>query len=183
LRAYALDHSSAKVQCSAKTTAIEGKHLVQLFTLPDIGMHNLVSPQLRELAERLLADEAAATIPLEADVPVAFRICDKLRRPLTTLAGAAGFHSLLLRALKLAIREAPGLDVLQVNAAGVLEDVKPNRFNTDAEGQALLVAHLVGLLFTFIGETLTLRLMHDVWPNALFISLASEGTEKHEPQG
>jgi hypothetical protein len=146
-------------------------------------MPNLASPQMREFAERLLADEAAAAIPSEADVRVAFRICEKLRRPLTTLAGAAGFHSLLLRALRLAIREAPGLGALQVNATGMLEDVKPNRYYDDAEGQALLVAHLVGLLFTFIGETLTLRLMHDVWPNALFIPLASEGTEKHEPQG
>ncbi len=144
-------------------------------------MPNLASPQMREFAERLLVDEAA--IPSKADVPVAFRICEKLRRPLTTLAGAAGFHSLLLRALRLAIREAPGLSALQVNATGMLEEVKPNQYNNDAEGQALLVAHLVGLLFTFIGETLTLRLMHDVWPNALFIPLASEGTEKHEPQG
>jgi hypothetical protein len=146
-------------------------------------MPNLASPQMREFAERLLADEAAAAISSEADVPVAFRICEKLRRPLTTLAGAAGFHSLLLRALRLAIREAPGLGALQVNATGMLEDIEPNEYNNDAEGQALLVAHLVGLLFTFIGETLTLRLMHDVWPNALFIPLASEGTEKHEPQG
>jgi hypothetical protein len=146
-------------------------------------MSNLASPRMREFAERLLVDEEAAAIPSEADVPVAIRICEKLRRPLTTLAGAAGFHSLLLRALRLAIREAPGLGALQVNAAGMLEDVNPNQYNNDAEGQALLVAHLVGLLFTFIGETLTLRLMHDVWPNALFIPLASEGTEKHEPQG
>jgi hypothetical protein len=138
---------------------------------------------MREFAERLLADEAAGAIPSEADVPVAFRICEKIRRSLTTLAGAAGFHSLLSRALRLAIREAPGLGALQVNASGIIEEVKPNRYNDDAEGQALLVAHLVGLLFTFIGETLTLRLMHDVWPNALFIPLASEGTEKHEPQG
>jgi hypothetical protein len=146
-------------------------------------MPNLASPQMREIAERLLADEAAAAIPSEADVPVAFRICEKFRRPLTTLAGAAGFHSLLSRALRLAVREAPVLGALQVNATGMLEEVKPNRYNDDAEGQALLVAHLVGLLFTFIGETLTLRLMHDVWPNALFIPLASERTEKHEPQG
>jgi hypothetical protein len=163
--------------------AIEGQTISLAVYSTEYRMNNLASPQLREFAEGLLADEAAVATPSEADVPVALRICDKLRRPLTTLAGAAGFHSLLLRALTLAIREAPALGVLQVNAAGVLEDVKPNRFNNDAEGQALLVAHLVGLLFTFIGETLTLRLMHDVWPNALFIPLASERTEKHEPQG
>jgi hypothetical protein len=51
---------------------------------------------------------------------------------------------------------------------------------------------LIGLLFSFIGETLTLRLMHDVWPAASFASQeptsntatsTAEGTDKHEPQG
>ena len=30
----------------------------------------------------------------------------------------------------------------------------------------MLVAQLLGLLFTFIGESLTLRLLLDVWPEA-----------------
>lgn len=142
----------------------------------------LVSPQMREFAERLFAYEAAAATPSEANLPVAFRVCEKLRHSLTTLAGAAGFHSLLLRALTLAKREAPSLGTLQVNAAGSLEDVDPNRYNQDAEGGTLLVAHLIELLFTFIGEALTLRLMHDIWPDASFYSLNAEGTQKHEPQ-
>jgi hypothetical protein len=146
-------------------------------------MPNLVSPQMRKFAERLFADETGSSTQSEANVPVAFRVCEKLRRPLTTLAGAAGFHSLLLRALTLAKREAPSLGALQVNAAGSLEDIEPNLYNHDAEGGTLLVAHLIGLLFTFIGETLTLRLVHDVWPDASFNTLTAEGTGKHEPQG
>jgi hypothetical protein len=138
---------------------------------------------MREFVERLFADEAAAATPLEANLPLAFRVCEKLRRPLTTLAGAAGFHSLLLRALTLSKREAPSLGALQVNAAGSLEDIEPNLYDHDAEGGTLLVAHLIELLFTFIGETLTLRLMHDVWPNTSLNTLTAEGTGKHEPQG
>ena len=30
---------------------------------------------------------------------------------------------------------------------------------------AVLIAHLIGLMITFIGEALTLRLLHDVWIN------------------
>jgi hypothetical protein len=146
-------------------------------------MPTLVSPQMREFAERLFADETAAATPSEAKMAVAFRVCEKLRRPLTTLAGAAGFHSLLLRALTLAKREAPSLGAFHVNAAGSLESVEPDLYNHDAEGGAVLVAHLIGLLFTFIGETLTLRLMHDVWRDASFNTLTPEGTGKHEPQG
>ena len=144
-------------------------------------MRILVSPEVREFAERLCADEAAAATPSEANVPVAFLVCENLRRPLTTLAGAAGFHSLLLRALTLAKREAPSLETLQVNADGSLDEVQPDLMNHDAAGGALLVAHLIGLLFTFVGEALTLRLIHDVWPNATFNTLTSEGTGKHEP--
>src|ERR1700722_17346118 len=121
-------------------------------------MPTQVTSQTRDFAELLIANEAASDTPLENGVPVAFRVCEKLRRPLTTLAGAAGFHSLLLRALTIAKREAPSLGALQVNAAGSLEDVDPNLYNQDAEGGTLLVAHLIELLFTFIGEILTLRL-------------------------
>jgi hypothetical protein len=142
----------------------------------------LASPQMLELAERLIEDEAAGATSSEAKIPVAFRVCEKLRRPLTTLAGAAGFRSLLWRALTLAKREAPSLGTLRVNADGSLEDVEPNLDHHDAEGGALLVAHLIGLLYMFIGETLTLRLMHDVWPDISFNTLTAEGTGTHEPQ-
>jgi hypothetical protein len=157
-------------------------------------MTNLATPKLREFAEWLLAYEAAAAPVPETSVPPEFRVCEKLRRPLTMLAGSSGYHSLMLRALTLAQREAPSLGALQVKADGSLWDgeVGPNLENHDAVGGALLVAHLTGLLFTFIGETLTLRLMHDVWPDASFDSrgsigkantLGAEGTRQHEPQG
>ena len=157
-------------------------------------MTNLATPKLLEFAEWLVAYEAtAATLP-DTNVPPEFRVCEKLRRPLTMLAGSTGFHSLMLRALTLAQREAPSLGAVQVKADGSLwdGDVGQNLKNHDAVGGALLVAHLTGLLFAFIGETLTLRLMHDVWPDASFDNrgsigkantLSAEGTRQHEPQG
>jgi hypothetical protein len=36
------------------------------------------------------------------------------------------------------------------------------------QGDAILIAQLLGLLCTFIGEALTLRLVRDVWPDAAF---------------
>jgi len=32
-----------------------------------------------------------------------------------------------------------------------------------AQSGGVLIAHLIGLMITFIGESLTLRLLHDVW--------------------
>jgi hypothetical protein len=136
----------------------------------------------RDFAERLLAYETAAAAPSPVHGgPLAFRVCEKLRRPLTTLAGSTGFQSLMFRALTLAKREAPSLRAVQIKSDGSLENclLEPN----SDDGGILLVAHLIGLLFTFIGETLTLRLIQDVWPDAFGNTLTAEGTEKHEPQG
>ena len=36
------------------------------------------------------------------------------------------------------------------------------------EGGAILIAQLLGLLITFIGEGITLRLVQDVWPEVAF---------------
>lgn len=113
----------------------------------------------RELAQRLLAYELAEANTVNAGTHAVSRVSDKLRRPLTTLAGAAGFRSLLARALTLAKQESPALGAWEVKADGSLESP-----NGEAEQSgAVLIAHLIGLMVTFIGESLTLRLVHDVW--------------------
>jgi cyanate permease len=43
-----------------------------------------------------------------------------------------------------------------------------------AKGGAVLVAQLLGLLFTFIGQSLTLRLVRDLWPDAPFEDMNSK---------
>jgi hypothetical protein len=48
---------------------------------------------------------------------------------------------------------------------------------TAKKGGTLLVAQLLGLLVTFIGQALTLRLVRDLWPDAPFEDMNSE-TEK-----
>ena len=113
----------------------------------------------RELAQRLLAYEGAETSPSTADMHAVCRVCDKLRRPLTTLAGAPGFRSLLARALTLAKRESPVLGAWEVKSDGSLQGLNGEA----AQSGAVLIAHLLGLMITFIGESLTLRLLHDVW--------------------
>ena len=115
------------------------------------------APTTRELARRLLAYEAAGTA--NADAQAVCRVCDKLRRPLTTLAGAAGFRSLLARALTLAKQESPLLGAWEVKSDGSLQGLNGEA----AQSGAVLIAHLIGLMITFIGESLTLRLLHDVW--------------------
>jgi hypothetical protein len=141
-------------------------------------------PESRHLAERLLTYEAVAGKNSEPAESAAFRVCAKLRRPLITLAGVAGFRSLLSRALTLARTEAPGLSVVQVAADGSLkgQDEFASQANEEQarDGGAILIAQLIGLLLTFIGEGLTLRLVQDVWPEAAFDGRVSEKESKLE---
>ena len=135
-------------------------------------------PESRHLAQRLLTYEAVAGENSEPAESAAFRVCAKLRRPLITLAGLAGFRSLLFRALTPARADAPSLSAVQVAADGSLEgldEVEPQIDKGQArDGGAILIAQLIGLLLTFIGEGLTLRLIQDVWPEAAFNGRVSE---------
>jgi hypothetical protein len=141
-------------------------------------------PESRHLAQRLLAYEAVAGENSEAAESAAFRVFAKLRRPLITLAGLAGFRSLLSRALTLARAEDPSLSAVQVAADGSLKGLDELGSQTDKEqardGGVILIAQLIGLLLIFIGERLTLRLVQDVWPEAAFDGPVSEERGKLE---
>lgn len=115
----------------------------------------------RDLAEWLITFEASATDVLDEDRSATCRACERMRRPLSHLTGPAGFRSLLTRALTLAQRDAPALNAVRVTDSGALEGL----LGEAALASATLVAHLIELLTTFIGETLTLRLLHDIWPD------------------
>jgi hypothetical protein len=129
-------------------------------------------PESGHLAQRLLAYEAVAGENSEPAESAAFRVCAKLRRPLITLAGVAGFRSLLSRALTLARAEAPSLRSVQVAADGSLkglDELEPQIVKEQARDEGgILIAQLLGLLVTFLGEGLTLHLVQDVWPEAAF---------------
>jgi hypothetical protein len=124
------------------------------------------------LAQRLLIYEGVAGKNSETTESAAFRVFAKLRRPLITLAGVAGFRSLLSRALTLARAEAPSLSAVQIAADGSLQglDELEPQINKDQarEGGTILITQLIGLLLTFIGEGLTLSMVQAVWPEAGF---------------
>jgi hypothetical protein len=125
---------------------------------------------MRNLTQSLIAEERRRASPSDAAGHAAFRVCEKLRRPLSTFAGVGGHRSLLSRALALAKAEAPFLDGMQIKLDGSFQ-YSPEmeaQLDTNVATQAatVLTDQLLGLLVTFIGEALTLRLVHDVWPKA-----------------
>ena len=126
------------------------------------------TPQIRELAARLIAYERREGQAIEPKIPAAFQVCEKLRPHLATLMGKAGFQAVLARALAVASGEAPWLAAVQVQADGSLagwdKPEVPAAPKVLTESGVLLVAQLLGLLIAFIGDNLTLRLVREVWP-------------------
>ena len=122
----------------------------------------LPAPTL-DLAQNLIAHESATGKTSEPMELAAFRVCDTLRVPVCALAGVDGFRALLFRALALARADVPILSVLQVAADGSLQglDELGRQIDKDQirEGGVILIAQLLGLLLTFIGETMTSRLV------------------------
>ncbi len=122
------------------------------------------TPNIREFAERLLAHEMKGRSG-EAKRG-AFLVCGKMRPQLANLLGSVGFRVLLARAVALASKEVGWLRGMRVEANGTLEcgDETGVDGAEMAAGEAALVSHLLGLLVTFIGDNLTVRLVHGVWP-------------------
>jgi hypothetical protein len=120
-----------------------------------------ISPETRNFARRLVVFEAAMEQTSNEDAHATCRVCEKLRHPLATLTGTAGYTSLLSRALTLAKRENPALCAVEVQSDGSLKGLEDKA----AQAHPVLVANLLHLLITFIGEDLTMRLVHDIWPD------------------
>jgi hypothetical protein len=102
------------------------------------------------------------------------RVYQKLRECLDALAGPTCFYSLASRALTLARSEAPSLSAVKMEADGNLEGmsvIEPSigvEQDWAHEGGIILISRLLGLLFIFLGEALTLSLLRDAWPSAAF---------------
>jgi hypothetical protein len=121
---------------------------------------------MRNLAEHLIACEAgfanAGGLMLPAEP-----VCDKLRPHLATLMGVTGFRALLTRALARATLKVAALRVMKVTPAGALEclpSTSQASLAQSGDGSATLIAELLMLLCAFIGMSLTLQLVREIWP-------------------
>ncbi len=102
--------------------------------------------------------------------------CEKLRVHLSARIGRDGFRTLLVRALRLAAVQFPHLSTVRVTPDGTLEGLvsapsgsEPQREggevrNENTEGAAAILTHLLELLVTFIGDSLTRRMLSTLWP-------------------
>jgi hypothetical protein len=120
----------------------------------------------RDLARNLVAREADSSTTLRQTEPASARVYERLRRQLGAPMGGDSFQSLASRALALAKSESPRLKAVQVMANGDLRGLGEieSQAIPDEDGEAgiVLIAQLLGLFLTLLGEATTLRLMEDL---------------------
>ncbi len=125
----------------------------------------------RDLARRALLQEAGEHTAPATLAEAAERAYARLGRRLAVLIGATGYTVLAARALRLAQAEIPALEGVAVDAGAEtgLNGLRAFALASGdataaADGLVALLARIVDLLITFIGEDLALRLVRDAWP-------------------
>jgi hypothetical protein len=139
---------------------------------------------MRIFVECLIDHETRGHQSSKKKTPACFPVVEKLRLPLSTLMGDVGFNVLLSRALMLAKAEVSWLRAVHVKADGSWEGLDEPKTDISAdevlEGRVALLTQLLGLLVAFIGEGLTLRLVHEVWPKVAVHDLDFNEGDKNE---
>ena len=127
---------------------------------------NRATPKLRIYAESLIDYEMSRNASSKSSPTAAFVVIEKLSPHFGALMGAAGFRALISRALALADAEVAWLRELHVKADGSFEELNELEAQANPEeiaaGGVVLLARLLGLLVTFIGEDLTLLLLSNI---------------------
>jgi hypothetical protein len=143
-------------------------------------MTALGNAALRQLALKVLAQQAGPAADAEALAAAAHRAYDDLARVSVPLIGQIGVDALTGRALHLAQRKYPWLaqarDPEQAEGpfAQVVFCLERQDPIVATEAAGAVFATFTGLLVTFIGEPLTAHLLRKAWPDAF----SDVGTEE-----
>ena len=125
-------------------------------------------PTRNNLAMALVACEAKAIGSSHAEFPAGCSAIEKLRPHLASLMGNAGLNALINRARALGSSDVQWLGTTAAKMQGSLEELHEVGSQLEAdefsEGCIILLSHLLGLLATFIGQDLTLRIVREIWP-------------------
>ena len=123
----------------------------------------LPPPMIHDWARRLIASEVDAD-PSSAQTELAtLRVYEKLRQQFCAPVGADAFQALVSRALSLAKSQFPSLSAVSVTANGGLRGLgeveTPLSTVEDGEVGIILIAQMLRLFITLLGEAATVRLI------------------------
>lgn len=129
---------------------------------------NHASSRMRYLAERIIKQELGERGLPSTEFQISGAVIQKLKPKLVDLMGNNGFYALVSRALALSKEEVPWLAGARLNKEGILEEFEdshePAAHGRTCNGGSVMLASMLGLLSSFIGELLTMQLVLEVWP-------------------
>ncbi len=132
----------------------------------------MTSDNMRQrVFRRMLAREAGTGADAPAMAAATRRACDRLAQQLTPLIGDAGVDAILARSLHLAQRDIPGLapvrafDQRDGLCALLQRSLEQHEPAVATEAAVAMLATIGELLASFIGESLTTRLLCEAWPD------------------
>jgi hypothetical protein len=127
----------------------------------------LPSPMIRDWARKLIASEVVADSPSALAELATLRVYEKLRQQFCAPVGVDAFQALASRALSLAKSQFPSLSAVSVTSNGDLRGVgeveTPLRVVEDGEVGITLIAQMLRLFITLLGEAATVRLIEDAF--------------------
>jgi len=142
------------------------------------------SQAVTELAVFLISQEAESTGKSDELLSSVEPTFERLRIHLSGRLGKGGYLALLKRAVALAIVDYPWLECLTVSDGGTLcgLDLAPSSLSASqaAAGGIAVLASLIGLLDTFIGRDLCLRVLQSGWPGLTNFYTDSSQGDSHE---
>jgi len=120
---------------------------------------------IRDWARTLIASEVDADSPSARTEGATLRVYENLRRQFCAPVGSDAFQALVSRALSLAKLQFPGLSAVSVTANGGLRGLgeveTPLSTVEDGEVGIILIAQMLRLFITLLGEAATSRLIED----------------------
>ncbi|HXI11642.1 MAG TPA: hypothetical protein VNM92_03230 [Thermoanaerobaculia bacterium] len=124
---------------------------------------------LSSVATTVLRSRVDSRTDADTVVAITRRTYDDLAGVLVPLIGEVGLTALSSRALHLAMRDYPGSQVAGPSEAVDLSDqihswLDRQDDNLRIDAASAMISALGGLLVTFIGEPLTMRLVQKAWP-------------------
>jgi len=125
----------------------------------------LPPPTISDWARKLIASEVDAESTTAQTEFATLRVYEKLRQQFRAPVGVDAFHALASRALSLTKSRFPTLSGVNVTADGGLlglaEVEAPLNLGQDSEVGIILIAQMLRLFLTLLGEAATVRLIED----------------------
>jgi hypothetical protein len=142
----------------------------------------MTSDDARRVFRRILTREAGTGADASATAAATSRVCERFTHQLTPLIGDAGVTAICARSLHLAQRQFPELASVRPLDQGAgplallqsfLEQQEPA---AATEVAVAVLATASELLASFIGESLTTRLLCEAWPDDFAADTTEETT-------